>query len=428
MSNPPPHDPPCRFAQFALLAVAAFCLYFVSSVILEARKATTHFGADSWYYAELAKGNILERAMSDYYVDRVARFHPATVLIAAAWMQVLAPLTQWIDPRYLLKAMFAAAGAAGVWAALWGFAAVIPHRLALLFGTIYAVSLGAWYFASIEESKIVTASLSTLYIAAYLHLRRNWTMRGAIILTAILLVACLNEMVSGFLVVIPAVDTLMQRGWGWRRDWREDWRQVRWIGAHALAGPAALVLIEGVMFGWLVATSHPEGSTHVGMLLYYITRNYYSVDTFYAFLLNWFLFNIAAPVREAAYQVPAFANYKGYFDPFLTNYLASPLSVGVVILFVAIVAGAVRGRKEGLGTDTLPSIIPALLAYSLLRGAFFFLFNPAEPLLFSPAVTMAHILMVAIPFAAANFPARGPLLAAFAVLLLLRNGAFIAGP
>ena len=46
---------------------------------------------------------------------------------------------------------------------------------------IYAVSFGVWYFASIEESKIVTATLSALYIAIYLHLRDDWTMRGAVL-------------------------------------------------------------------------------------------------------------------------------------------------------------------------------------------------------------------------------------------------------
>ena len=43
---------------------------------------------------------------------------------------------------------------------------------------------------------------------------------------------------------------------------------------------------------------------------------------------------------------------------------------------------------------------------ALLRGAFFFFFLPGEPLLSSPAVTLAHMLMIGIPFAASRFPAK----------------------
>src|SRR5262245_62001992 len=117
--------------------------------------------------------------------------------------------------------MFAAAGAVGVWAAMWAFAAVVPRRYVLPLGAIYAVTLGVWYFSSVEESKAITAALTALYIATYLRLRTRWTLRGAVLLTAILLLACLNEIVAGFLVLVPAVDTLVRRGW--------DVRHGRWI-------------------------------------------------------------------------------------------------------------------------------------------------------------------------------------------------------
>jgi hypothetical protein len=44
-----------------LVAAAAFGLYWLSSLVLEARDATLAFGADTWVYAELARGNVLER-------------------------------------------------------------------------------------------------------------------------------------------------------------------------------------------------------------------------------------------------------------------------------------------------------------------------------------------------------------------------------
>src|SRR5262245_59020536 len=200
-------DMPTRPARHpvhcALVAGAAFSLYWLSSFVLEARNTTTHFGADTWFYTELAKGNVIDRIAGNYHLDRIFRFHPTTVVMAVGWMKIVHLLTPWVAPPHLLKAMFAAVGAVGVWAAMAAFAAVVPRRYVILWGTIYAASLGVWYFSSIEESKIVTATLSGLYIATYLRLRRRWTLRGAVLLTVILLLACLNEIVAGFLLIIP---------------------------------------------------------------------------------------------------------------------------------------------------------------------------------------------------------------------------------
>lgn len=400
-----------RLAYFALLAAVAFGLYWLSSAVLQARSATLHFGADAHLYSLLAQGNV---------IDRVGRFHPLTIALAMAWMKMFSPLIPWLAPAHVLKAMFAAVGAVGVCAATSAFAAVIPRRYAMLLGAIYAVSFGVWYFSSIEESKIVTASLSALYIAIYLQLRERWTRRGALLLTAILLLACLNEIVSGFLIVIPIVDTLVRRGW--------DWRSGRWIAAHALAGPIALVILEGVVNGRLVAAGRDaEGASHLAMLLFYVSRNDFSAMSLYAFLANWLFFNIAAPTPFADYAVPAGTAFKGYFEPALANYFSGLLPAGLVALFGVMVVASVVPRHRAASPGALAGILPALMAYTLLRAAFFFIFNPREALLFTPAVTLAHLLIIAVPFTASSFPAKRLLLAALAVLLFLTNGAFIIG-
>ena len=72
-------------------------------------------------------------------------------------------------------------------------------------------------------------------------------------------------------------------------------------------------------------------------------------------------------------------------------------------------------------------ILLALLAYALLRSTFFFFFNSKECLLFSSSATLAHMLLLGIPFMASSFPAKGVLLLLFAMLLFLTNGAFILG-
>jgi hypothetical protein len=374
------------------------------------------------------KKNILEEIGNRFWLDRAVRFHPLTVAMAVAWMKVLSPLTHWITPQQLLKAMFAAVGAVGVWAAMSAFAAVVPRRHVALWGSIYASSLGVWYFSSIEESKIVTTTLTALYIAAYLQLRKNWTMRGAVLLTAILLAACLNEIVAAFLVVIPAVDTLVRRGW--------DLRQGRWIGLHGLVAPMALVFLEGVVNGhWASAGGRPppeegisdfaaEGASHLSMLLFYVARNDYSADKLYAFLANWLFFNMAAPTPYAREVVPLWPNDR-YFEPILTNYFSSPAPAALVALFVVILIACVLSRYRAKSAGA--GMLLAFGTYTLLRGMFFFIVNPEECLLFSSGVTLAHVLLIAIPFAASPLPGKGWLLAAMAFLLLITNGTFILG-
>ena len=134
-----------------MIALTAFALYWLSSYILEQRNGTTHFAADTWFYTELADRDVLYRVAKDEDLSRIFRFHPTTVVVAAGWMKVVSPLARWIDRHYLLKAMFAAVGAIGVWAAMWGFAAVVPRRHAALWGLVYAGSLGVWYFSSIRR-------------------------------------------------------------------------------------------------------------------------------------------------------------------------------------------------------------------------------------------------------------------------------------
>lgn len=414
-----------RTVPFALVVLAAFALYWLSALVLEARGEADLFGTDRVLYAELANGNVVERIGNYYAFDRITRFHPLTTVLAVVWMKVLGPLTSWITPQQLLKALFAAAGALGVWAAMAAFATVVPRRHVALWGTIYATSLSVWYFSSIEESKIVSAALTALYIATYLNLRKSWTVRGASLLTAILLLACLNGITAGLLVAIPAVDTLVRRGW--------NLREGRWVALHGLAAPAALLFLELVVNRHVVGatTDGPgtelEGASHLSMLVFYVAQNDFSIATLYAFLVNWLFFNIAAPTVTTTLAPAAWPEYTSYFEPVLANYLSSPVPVGLLALFGVIAVASALPKRRAESAGDLSGVLAALLAYALLRGLFWFIVNPFEAVLFGSAVTLAHMLLVAIPFAASRLPAKQGLLAAFALLLFITNATFIIG-
>ena len=143
--EPKRSDRPAHSLCFS--ALVAFGLYWFSSNDIESRDAAYLFHADTVMYWQLANGNVIDRLGTDLWLDRITRFHPVTTGMAVGWMKILSPLTPWITPHQLLKAMFTAVGAIGVWAALWAIAAVVPHRYVTVLGAIYATSLGVWYFS-----------------------------------------------------------------------------------------------------------------------------------------------------------------------------------------------------------------------------------------------------------------------------------------
>jgi hypothetical protein len=405
---------------FALISLAAFALYWYSSVLVEHRGGTTHFGADAWIYAELAKGDVFGRMVDGSLLSRIFRFHTTTLLLAAGWMRAFGFLSQWIDPLYILKGMFALVGAAGVWAAMSALAEVVPRGQAVLWGLVYAVSLDVWYFSSIEESKIVSATLIGLYIATYLRLRRQWTLRGALLLKAILFFACLNEIVACFLVILPVIDAFARRGW--------DVLKSRWIAWHGLVAPVAFAMLEGIRRFWPgAAGTQPEGASHLSMFFYNLAKNDYSAEALHTFVVRWFFFNVAAPEPHGNHWANPAIRYGGDFQPLLSSYFSSPASAALVAVAGVILIACLFRRRNGPRVNELSGLLPALLAYALLRAAFFFIFDPDECLLFSSSVTLAHMLMIAVPFAASRLPAKPAVLTAFAVLLFVTNGAFIAG-
>ena len=398
----------------SLVTVAAFGLYWLSALLLQARGATLVFGADAHLYSMLLDGTP---------IDRVTRFHPLTTGLIVVWVKLVGPLTLWLPAKVLYKVLFAAIGAAGVWGAIAAFAAIGLRRHAALWGIVYATSLGVWYFSSIEESKIVTTTLVAFYIATYLRLRVTWSTRGAVLLTGLLLLACLNEIIAAFLVAIPAVDALVQHGWNVRVQLRRSW----WIACHALAAPVAFLFLEFVVNGWLVpAGDEPEGASHVSMLLFYLLQNDFSAATIYAFVVRWLFFNMAAPTVDATFG--AAEGYYGDFEPVLSSYLQSPVSVGLAVLVGAILAVSLLPRHRGQMTRDMAGIMLGVLAYALLRGLFFLIVNPGECILFASAVTLPHMLLIAVPFAVSAYPRRQALLAGAAALLFVANGSFILGP
>lgn len=391
----------------AILVVGvAFAVYLISALYLGGRGGISYFGADPEYYV------VMDRHVHHH---RATRFHPTTVALGLGWMTLFSPLETWVAPHILLKAMFAAVGAVGVFGAIAAFTVLLPRGYGLLGGILYASSLGVWYFAAIPESKILTATLSALYIAVYVRYRDDWNTPRTIGLNAILAVACLNEIVAGFLIAIPAVDALL-RG--------IDWSRVRWIGVQVAIALTALLVLELLVNGWLIPKSgKPDEQSHFALLIHYVTKFKYSLAKFHDFGANWFFFNLVAPTPHALWWPQS----GGYFEPSVAAYRASPIAMmAVVIIAMMIVAGSIAAAR-GASFGAADGLLLPLAAYAIVRAAFFIIFVPDEALLFSPAATLAHWLILLVPFAASRLPAKGLVLSILAICLFVTNAGFILG-
>jgi hypothetical protein len=163
------------------------------------------------------------------------------------------------------------------------------------------------------------------------------------------------------------------------------------------------------------------------MLLHYISQNQYTAASVYEFAIRWLFFSIAAPSPTARHDADASINYGGDFEPLLANYLSSPVSAILVVLFGVMLLVSVLPRYRGKAAACLPGVLLALAAYALLRGVFFLVFIPYECMLFSASVVLAHLLLIAVPFTASSFPRKQHLLAGVAALLFITNLTFIVG-
>ncbi|HKE96008.1 MAG TPA: hypothetical protein VKB34_16995, partial [Povalibacter sp.] len=92
-----------------------------------------------------------------------------------------------------------------------------------------------------------------------------------------------------------------------------------------------------------------EAVSHLRMLICYVSRNDFSLETLYGFLVNWLFFSIAAPTIQTTFALRVWSDWPGYFEPVLANYFTSPVSGTLVILFgVVLVASLLQGfRLQG---------------------------------------------------------------------------------
>ncbi len=361
-----------------MIFLSAFVLYFSTSAILIANESTGYFGADSEVYLNLAYGQIEPQA---------ELFHPFTILIAHGWMSIFAPLKSFMSPGEILAAMFAAIGAAGVAAAHAAFRGIAQRSLVLPATLVYALSLSVWYFSSIHETKIIDAAIASIYIAIYIHLRNNWSLKGAVWLTIVLIIGCMNAIVAAFLVTIPAIDTFLKH--------KYNIFKLKWVVLHALPAPLIFLALE-LFINYSVQTRglEAEGNSHLDLLITFAKLGDHSLESFYGFILNWFIFSLAAPSQYANHTYQIWPDYEGYFYPAITTYFSHIAQALFIIAFAVILLLIIFSKKKISDNNNIHYLLIGLGLYSAERIVLFFIFIPSEALLYSSPTVLAHLIII----------------------------------
>ncbi len=165
----------------------------------------------------------------------------------------------------------------------------------------------------------------------------------------------------------------------------------------------------------------------MSMLLFYLADNDFDWTTTTTFLSNWLLFNIAAPAKLATHAFPQWPNYRGFFPPGLGNYLTSPWGWGLALMFGMVVLTSLFTLRGNESVRMAKGLLLGLLAYAVLRGGFFYVFDPNECLLFSTSVTLAHMVLIGLPFVTSRIPCKSVIIGLGTTLLFVNNAIFMFG-
>ncbi|HKJ61689.1 MAG TPA: hypothetical protein VKA94_06795 [Hyphomicrobiales bacterium] len=399
--------------NIVLLAVIAvsFLLYCETSKLLIEKDITDLFGADTHLYLTLATGTVN---------DQIQLFHPLTVYLTKAWMAVFSPIRDVIGVDNLSGAMYALIGAGGVAAAYSAFRRLLPSSYVITCTIAYAFAFSGWYFSSIHETKIIDGSIASIYIAIYLYIREKWSPTGALALTAVLIIGCFNAIVTAFLVAIPAIDTFL------RENYRI--RKLGWVALHAMPVPLIFIALELLIDRSIAAgANEAEANGHFDLLLTFAALGDHGIASWLGFALNWMLFSLAAPASNADYSYAIWEDYHGYFEPSVLNYFGNGATGLFLVMLCIMLATVVIYRRSDAKTASLQPLLIGLAAYSLIRSILFFVFIPAEALLYTPPVILAHLLILFCFFIYSDAPYKKPVLYTFVAALFISNMRFLFG-
>lgn len=331
------------------------------------------FGADVPRYTAIFKYDKINSG-------KIATRHPVPVYISIFYKRAFPSLENVIGKDLYVKVPYAFFGALGVLVGFYLSKQILEDPFHVLaFTLIYGFSGSILYFSSVPESYIITAFFSALYIYTFLKYKDRISWKSILILTLWYILSVLSEVLTAFLLVIPAVY--------FARDFINN-KRVR------LSLLTFLITSIFLAYIFLNITMHAiSGDTLFSYYLAFKGDQSISLldilNELGEVVLNFFFFSVGYPSYAVTHPLAWEPTYIGFFRPTLWEYFKIKTATGFIILYSILLTLYIKQAK----TKNLLTF--SLLAYIVLRAIAILFFNPWESYLYV-APTVLPLLVILI--------------------------------
>jgi len=320
--------------------------------------------------------------------------HPITAKLMEfyrGFISILLPIT--ITP-FVMKLLFSFFGAINVMIVHSICSMFFSRYRSVLVAVCYGFSLSVWYFSSVPESYVFSATLYSLYFWYFIKHCSDLRLIKVLILLGLLTLALLNDISSVYLLLLPFVY--------YNKKIITDKKIRSYFLLHVFFIFACCVVIK--INEWPVVEFYSN------------MRNDFSVtsfikDDFIEPLLNLLFFSIGAPSHEVTYAPRMLPYYPGYFQPSVWGYMSQIVTAIFFVFYSGLMIIALT-RVQLIKHNKF--IIPFII-FLFARYLSIIFLNPGEAFLFTMLSTLPLLLVLFCLFDSAQFRYKG----AFELILIL---------
>jgi len=311
------------------------------------------------------------------------------------------PLTTWLIKSYrgLIEGMFHVTASIPAMKFLFSFFGainiVIVYSIctmffnryrSVLYTACYGFSLSVWYFSSVPESYVISATLYSLYIWYFIKHSSDLRLTQVLISLGILTLALLNDISSVFLLLLPLTY--------YNKKIITDKKIRRFFLLHVFFFLASWFVIKFQQWPLVEFYSNMRNDFSVKSFM---------INDFMEPLLNVTFFSIGAPSHEVSYAPRMLPHYPGYFVPSLWGYMNHI----VTAIFFVFYSGFIMIALSRIHLIKHNKFIIPFIIFIIARYVSIIFVNPGEAFLFTILSTLPLLLVLFFLFDMTNFKYKG---------------------
>jgi len=355
-------------------------------------------------YLVTEMNNISSRNLSDYpfgadvpnYTFGIGNLwhHPLTGWLITSYRYFINNLLHIAYSTTVAKFLFSFFGAINVMIVYRIFLMFFNRYKSFLFTVCYGFSLSVWYFSSVPESYVISATLYSLYFWYFIKHCSDLRLMKVLILLGILAFAICNDISSVFLLFLPLIY--------FNKEIITNKRIRSYFLLHVFFLVALCIMFK--FLGWDVVKFFLIQREGYG-------PSSYVLSDFIEPFLNVIFFSVGAPSHETSYAPRLLSFNSAFFKPTLLGYM-DHIVTAIFFIFYGSLMIIALSRVQLIKHNKF--IIP-FIVFIAARYLSIVFFNPGEAFLFTTLSTLPLLLILFCLFDTAHFRYKG----AFELVLFL---------